>query len=142
MSNITKLPVEPYLSDERLLTALTVYREARGESQLGKLGVVWVLRNRCGMAPAQGFKPTLAANILKPWAFSSFNANDPNADKYPEATDISWQHSLSAVDSIEPDPTDGAVFYYSRPITEPPHAWGAVVPTSNIGNLHFCKVVP
>ncbi len=138
--SITKPPVEPYLSDERLLTALCVWRESRGESQLGKLGVVWTLRNRCSLAPAQGFKHTLTDNILKPWAFSSFNANDPNADKYPDASDASWQHCLAAVDSTEPDPTDGAVFYYSPPIPAPPPAWGHVAPTASIGNLHFCKI--
>jgi hypothetical protein len=58
-----------------MLTALCVWREARGVAYPGKLGVVWVLRNRCAMAPAQGFKPDMAGNILKPWAFSSFNSN-------------------------------------------------------------------
>lgn len=80
----TVTPKAPYDSGD-MLAALCVWREARGESIAAKLGVVWVLRNRCEMAPAQGFKRDMAGNILKPWAFSSFNADDPNSLKFCRA---------------------------------------------------------
>jgi hypothetical protein len=45
-----------------------------------------------------------------------------------------------AAESNEPDPTGGAVFYFSRPLTEEPKAWGDVIRTADIGNLHFCGI--
>ncbi len=131
---------EPYLSDSRLLAALCVWREARGEVADAKLGVAWVLKNRCKMAPAQGFKPDIAGNVLKPWAFSSFSAGDPNADRYPAVADQVWLDCLAAADSVKADPTGGAVFYYSPPLTEPPHAWGLVQLKAVIGHLHFYAI--
>jgi hypothetical protein len=129
--------INKYLTNERLLAALCIWREARGESFRAKLGVFWVLKNRCSVSPREGFKKTLTENILKKWAFSSFNENDPNYSKYPEDSDDSWVECLQAVDSPDPDPTDLAVFYYSKPLTAPPAAWGNVENTANIGGLHF-----
>lgn len=118
---MTVTPNPPYDSGTPL-TALCVWREARGETQAAKNGVVWVLKNRCAMAPAQGFKPTMDEEILRNWQFSSFNSNDPNVNKYPVEGDPSWTESLRAVQSDEPDPTGGAVFYFSRPLLEAPKA--------------------
>lgn len=139
------IPREPYASDVRLLMALCVWREARGQSPEAKLGVIHVIRNRCAMAPAQGFKADPVANILKPWAFSSFMESDPNSVKYPDTDEVLgnssvWQECLDAVDSVEADPTLGAVFYFSAPLAQPPHAWGAVRHTADIDGLHFFTV--
>lgn len=131
---------EPYASDPTLLLALCIWREARGENPTAKLGVAWTVKNRCSMAPAQGFRRDVAGNILHPWAFSSFMAGDPNAVKYPESSDPSWLESLTAARAIDPDPTAGAVFYFSRPLTSPPAAWGAVEQSAVIGGLTFCRI--
>ena len=131
---------EPYASDATLLLALTVWREARGESPLAKAGVAWTVMNRCLLAPAQGFKHDLRSNILKPWAFSSFMAGDPNAVKYPAESDPVWPDCLSAARLVADDPTDGGVFYFSPPLTAPPHAWGAVEHSATIGHLQFYRV--
>lgn len=138
---MTVTPHAPYDKDP-LLTALCVWREARGEPYTAKLGVVWTLRNRCAMAPAQGFKGTMAENVLKPWAFSSFNANDPNSLKYPVETSPSWQDCIRAVADESPDPTGGAVFYYSLPLISAPKAWGNIVVTAVIHGLTFCGLAP
>lgn len=135
----TVVPEPPYNSGIMLL-ALCVWREARSESYAGKLGVVWVLRNRSAMAPLEGFRHSIDEEILRPWQFSSFNENDPNSTKYPEENEPSWLDCLKAAQSDEPDPTGGAVFYFSRPLKEPPKAWGNVIPTADIGNLHFCAI--
>jgi spore germination cell wall hydrolase CwlJ-like protein len=134
------IPQEPYASDPVQLLALAIWRESRGESLAAKLGVAWTIRNRCSMAPAQGFKSDIAGNVLKPWAFSSFMQGDPNSVKYPAPTDQSWLDSLAAAQAIEADPTMGAVFYYSAPRSQPPHEWGAVEHSADIGNLHFFRI--
>lgn len=145
---MTKPPVEPFLSDEKLLTALCVWRESRGVPYAAKLGVVWTLRNRCGMAPAQGFRHSLTENVLKPWAFSSFNANDPNSGKYPDLSkpDAAWLDCLRAVEegtnpqATVPDTFLNCVFYWSPPLIEAPKAWGPVSEVSCLGSLHFCAL--
>lgn len=134
----TVKPGAPYDTDPVLLTALCVWREARGESYEAKLGVVWVLRNRCRMAPAQGFAHDMAGNVLKPFAFSSFNSNDPNSSLYPAVHDSIWQDCIRAAQSDEADPTGGAVFYYSHPLTEAPKGWGDTIQTAKIDGLTFC----
>lgn len=139
-------PPEIYINDPIRLLALCAWREARGESLAAKLGVTWTVKNRCAMAPAQGFKPDIAGNILHPWAFSSFMAGDPNSLKYPAESDPSWIDSLAAAKSVEADPTGNAVFYFSRPLTAPPKkedgtcAWGNVEHSATIDGLQFYRI--
>ena len=93
------------------------------------------------MAPREGFKFTLDENILKPWAFSSFNSDDPNSTKYPTPNEPSWLDCLHATrENGDYDPTDGAVFYFSLPLTAPPKAWGPVKISTVIGGLTFCTI--
>ncbi len=131
--------IEPYASDAAQLLALCVWRESRGESYAAKRGVVDVVLNRCKMSPREGFRPTVTENILKPWAFSSFMDGDPNSLKYPTASDVSWRECAAAAQSTEADSTGGAVFYFSRPLTQPPAAWGKVYHTATIGGLQFYR---
>lgn len=132
--------LEYYQSDPDLMLALCIWREARNQTWNAKLGVAHVVRNRCKLAPAQGFQISIIGNILKPYAFSSFNANDVNSKKWPEPDDPSWIQSLRVARSTEDDPTKGAVFYFSKPLTEPPHAWGKVEHCIDIDDLHFYKL--
>lgn len=134
------IPKEPYASDRLLLRALCMWREARGESFQAKLGVDWTIRNRTALAPREGFRASTRENILKPWAFSSFMEGDPNATKYPEDGDKSWQDCVAIAGATEhADPTAGAVFYHDSSIKRP-SAWGNVVPTVQIGRLSFYKL--
>lgn len=132
-------------------------------------GIVWCLRNRARMSPAQGFKGCHedellgeADNIIKPWAFSSFNADDPNSKRYPVqpdangefpsdlearlAVDPVWQDCIAAAtmpdDPVPPAAFYRVVFYFSPPLTAPPAVWGSVSEASHIGNLHFCCIDP
>ncbi len=137
------MPIAPlsaeWAENPTKLLALCVWREARGEPAEAKLGVVWTIKNRCLLAPAQGFKHDIVGNVLHPWAFSSFMQGDPNSTKFPSQFDASWIDSLVAAESSFPDPVNGAVFYYSLPLTEPPRAWGAVQHCATLGGLHFYK---
>lgn len=137
--------IEPYRSSAYKLLALAIWREARGESIEAKMAVASVIRNRCAMAPAEGFHSTVSGNILKPWAFSSFNQGDAQCEKYPAITDPSWHDSLEAANisnaGHSADRSNGAVFYHDDSIGVP-SAWGRVEQTASIGRLRFYRLVP
>lgn len=131
------------LTDLQLM-ALCCWREARGEGAMGKRGVCHVILNRVNARSFFGHD--IHSVILKPCAFSSFNLNDPNADKWPADADPSWMDSQTAAKQVlswnDPDLTAGALYYFSPPLTQAPHAWGSVGVTLVVGNLTFCKPVP
>lgn len=99
-----------------MLAALCIWRESRGEGLEAKRGVFHVLNNR---VKASGFPKDLTSVVLQPWQFSSFNANDPNATKFPRPNDpgawVAWKDSCEVVETPGEDPTGGAVFYESFP---------------------------
>lgn len=130
------------------LLALAIWRESRDQPLTAKIGVGCVIRNRMAASPAQGWPADYAGNILKPWQFSSFNANDPNAAKFPQPSQAAdwaaFQDCCTAAEAVMggcPDATKGATFYFSAPITEPPPAWGKVQQTESLGGLSFWKLV-
>jgi N-acetylmuramoyl-L-alanine amidase len=125
------------------LMALCIWREARGEQMMGKRGVGHVIANRVNARSFFGHD--IVSVILKPYQFSSFNPEDPNADKWPEDDDPSWMDSQQAAKAVvswnDSDLTAGALYYFSPPIVRPPSAWGSVGVTIVVGNLTFCKPV-
>jgi N-acetylmuramoyl-L-alanine amidase len=143
------MDAKPYneLSITELL-ALCIWREARGEGYMGKRGVAHVIWNRSQQPGWWGH--TIEQVILKPYQFSSFNANDPNSSKWPEdENEMSWCECKQVAEAVlsreadeQNDLTGGAVYYFSPPLTEPPKAWGNVEITLKLGNLTFCKPAP
>lgn len=135
---------KPYSElDELTLLALAIYREARGESLYGKRAVGHVIKNRV-LNPGW-WGASYHSVILKPWQFSSFNQNDPNADVWPPESATSWADSLAAASAVllgdEPDSTDGATYYHDTSMGWP-NAWGKesdYVNTLNIGRLRFYR---
>ncbi len=77
---------------EVFLLALVIWREARGETLAAKLAVAWVVRNRVQRPGWWG--KDWGSVVLKPFQFSSFNHNDPNATRWPDPLDTSWEASL------------------------------------------------
>jgi len=141
----------PYnsMSDLALLQ-LAIWREARGEPYDGKRGVAHVIVNRSVESNWwNGHQAgSLKRVILQPEQFSSFNANDPNADKWPLGDDPSFNDCCVAATSVmsgsDPDNTNGATYYYDTSI-QWPRAWGNeanYVNTLNIGRLRFWKLKP
>jgi len=137
-------PAKPFDDQEpSVLLAMCIFGEARGECDEGKLAVGCVVRNRveCEGRYGTGF----AGVILKPWQFSSFNANDPNRHKLLEPLKYEsaavWEACFAAAEAIleedVEDLTEGAVFYFGPPCCAPPKPWGDVVPTVKIGSLNF-----
>ena len=92
--------------------ALTVYGEARGESEQGKIAVAWVCLNR-----ERNDNPF--DDILDPLQFSCWNYGDKNFDKilalmpfnliFAECLDIAYGVYFGKL----PDPTGGATNYYA-----------------------------
>ncbi len=138
----------PYkdLSDLVLLE-LCVWREARGESLDGKRAVAHVIRNRVYGA-TKWWGHDWQSVILHPWQFSSFNAADPNADKWPDDTDPSFAECCQAAVPVylgsDTDLTNGATYYHDTSMGWP-HAWGNPADyelTLELGRLKFYKRIP
>lgn len=140
-------PAKPFAEqDPCVLLAMCIFGEARGECDEGKVAVGCVVRNRVNCQGAYGIGFT--GVILKPWQFSSFNANDPNRHKLLEPLEYEseavWNACFAAAAAVFQDEvddlTEGAVFYFSPPCCEPPPVWGDVTPTVKIGDLNFYRL--
>ena len=137
-----RLPL--HMQNPTVLLAMCIFGEARGEIPEAQYAVGCVVRNR---VESGHYGIGWTGVILRPWQFSSFDANDPNRAKLMEPTkyespEVWWRCYVAAdmaMHHASGDPTGGAVFYFSPPLTEPPAAWGPVTETVVIGNLHFCK---
>jgi len=122
----------------QFVMALTLWREARGASHAARIGIASVIRNRT--TP----RKDVVAVCTQPWQFSSMTApGDPNLIHWPATGDPQMQDCLSiAAQTLGPDTTAGATFYFTAPLTEPPKAWGNVVGTVTIDGVHFYKSEP
>jgi N-acetylmuramoyl-L-alanine amidase len=108
-----------------VLRRMLAYGEARGEGPLGMLAVVWVAENRAKRAGS-----SVKDEILKPWQFSSFNADDPNRVKLVTAllrAPVSWAVADAVCTLLEqghanPDPSCGATHYCTTAL------WGSDSP--------------
>jgi N-acetylmuramoyl-L-alanine amidase len=129
-------------SYELILLMLCIWREARGESMDAKHAVGWCIRNRVMKPGKTWWGDDWETVILKPWQFSSFNPNDPNATKFPLPGDPSFSECLLAAkhvyDATFPDQTLGSTSYHDTSIAPP--FWAAVMDkTVQIGRLIFYK---
>jgi len=97
---------------EEGLAVATLWQEARGSSLEGKTCVAHVIRNR--MAKHYTSDGTVAGTVLRPWQFSGWmdNAVCLESLRYAATDTLGllpiWQESETS-----PDPTNGAVLYYS-----------------------------
>lgn len=95
------------------ITALCLWREARGEGIAGMTAVASVIMNR---VRKHGTTPFV--EVVAPWQFSSMTAEgDTQLIVYPEALDAQWVQaqtiSQSVLDGSVSDPTGGATLYWS-----------------------------
>lgn len=99
-----------------IITALAIWREARGSSDAAKRAILHVILNRA-RAGFRGHDPLSV--ILFPYQFSSFSAKDPNAVRLPDPKNLAdwraWLACCAEVDAAGDDPTGGAMFYHSYP---------------------------
>lgn len=79
------------------MLALCVYREARGESELGKLLVAQTVINRA-TDTKQRWPRSIVGVITQRLQFSSFNKSDPNVTVYPAEGDAAWAQCVAAAE--------------------------------------------
>lgn len=122
------------------LTALCAWREARGTSDEAITGVLCTIRNR--VRNPRWWGTDWASVVLKPYQFSSFNADDPNAHKIPAADDKIFSRILDLTALVImgqlADPTGGATHYHDPSKPNPP--WADKIPqVAKIGPFTFYK---
>jgi N-acetylmuramoyl-L-alanine amidase len=118
------------------LLALVAWREARGESPEAQLGVMWSVKNRAARPSWWG--NSVVSVVLKPFQYSSFNPNDPNAVKLPAEDDPVWNEIETMAVAPGADPTGGATHYFSTDIPAP--SWTSEMTfTVQIGALRFYR---
>lgn len=106
------------------ILAVTAVCEASNQGDDGLIGVTWSIINRFNEHQWDAGK-TIAATCLKPWAYSSWNTEDPNRVRVLSmgVADPIFHRCLEIASAILegtlPDPTDGATHYYSVKIDEP-----------------------
>ncbi|WP_017303937.1 cell wall hydrolase [Spirulina subsalsa] len=130
--------------DDLDIIARTIFGEARGESELGQIGVGWVIINRVGEKTWYG--RTVKEVCLKPWQFSCWNPNDANNSiiKSVEEGNTLFnqcrENAKKVLTASVPDPTGGATHYHANYIARPTWTRGATF-TVQIGKHLFYKNV-
>jgi N-acetylmuramoyl-L-alanine amidase len=97
---------------------LCVWKEARGQGQIGMRAVAHVIKNRVG---APGFAKTLHGAIYMKNQFTSMSVtSDAEFNLIPPPGDVQFAYCVSLCPQVlngdDPDPTDGA-HYYENPKT-------------------------
>jgi len=124
----------------QFILALTLYREASGASHDARVAIRKTIENRAAKGGWWG--SDILSVCLKPYQFSSMTApRDPNLVRWPTANDSVWADCAAiAQGTFDYDPTDGATYYWTAPLTEAPtKEWGAVTETAVVDGIHFCK---
>ena len=127
-------------SDHDLL-ALCIWREARGETRDGKFAVGCSIRNRVNHPRWWG--RDYRSVILDPWQYSSFNAADPNSNKFPHPGDSAYDDCEACATSVlngDADMTGGAVSYFDKSLDANPPTWPSspqFAHSVDIGAFHF-----
>jgi|TARA_R100001443_G_scaffold117371_1_gene141783 N-acetylmuramoyl-L-alanine amidase len=102
--------------------ARTIWGEARGEDEQGKIAVGHVIKNRRDKQTWMG--KTIKDVCLKKWQFSCWNENDPNRNKILalKLNDLEDYLELSAkvISGMYDDPTKGSTHYYAKSMKSPP----------------------
>lgn len=127
------IPTKPLSdhTDDQIWT-ITVWAEGRGEPDIVKHAIAWVIKNRHVSGMGSTIKAVCLASAMtrkgiRVWQFSCFNPKDPNFPKLRDPTRYEplsvWQTCSDVVEGVRdntiPDPTAGARFYYDKSIAKP-----------------------
>ncbi len=132
------MTMNPSTSYDKIMAALTIWREARGESQAARNGVFHVILNRAAQSPKEGWPATVHGVCVQPFQFSSFNLGAAASITWPiekNAADWkAWEEIQQMIDSpLLADPTNGAQFYCDDSIEPPYKSW--LGPNSTLQDL-------
>lgn len=132
------MPINTANAYEKILLALCVWREARGEQIAAQRGVAWTILNRASKPGWWG--KDIVSVILAPFQFSSFNPHDANSGRFPQSTDPVFREIVLLAADPGEDPTEGATSYYDKSLDSNPPGWAAgMLKTVDIGSFHFFR---
>lgn len=105
--------------EDLLILARTIYGEARGEGQEGRVAVGHVILNR--VTAHHRKESTIVGVCTEPMQFSAWNENDPNREKLQSMTvndPIYRECLIAACQAVNDrhDPTHGSQFYHTNNI--------------------------
>ena len=116
---VTPLPAVALGQQDRDAVIRTLYGEARGQPDAGKIAVCHAIRNRVNKAKTSAY-----VECHRPWQFSCWNAADPNLPKMLalKTTDPVYTALGAVVDRAwaMPDTVGGARHYYAASMAKPP----------------------
>lgn len=126
------------------MLALTVWREARGESTAAQLGVAFVVKTRAAQ-PGWWGKDILSV-VTKKLQFTSMTmAADPQTTTWPSWSDPSWLAVLDVAAQVlggtVENPAPDADSYYDISIPAPKWALSGKFITQ-LGKIRFYRVRP
>lgn len=117
---------------------LTIWQEARGETQAGRVAVAEVIRNRTKQRYSSD--GTVAGTVLAPLQFSGWNVHDPNripsalideGDPAVRGCIEAWTTAVTGSDTVH-----GAVLYFNPAVVTP--VWAATCKrVATVGNHEF-----
>ncbi len=101
------------MEEDIIILALTLYREARGESKEGQIAVANVIANRVKKNHSSFY-----AECVKPLQFSSMTSKgDSQLVVWPDLASAIWlgckNIAYAAVNGDLPDTTNGSTLYYA-----------------------------
>ena len=118
------------------LAVMTIWQEARGEPQAGRVAVGEVIRHRMKQKGK-----TVAEIVLAPYQFSGYNTKDPNrtpAFLLDDTDPIVRECAIAWLDSASTDITEGATLYLNPDIVDPLPEWAVkATKTVKIGRHQF-----
>jgi len=126
---------------ELFLLALTVWREARGESEEAQAAVAHSILTRANHPSWWG--NDIVSVITKRWQYSSItDPRDPQLTNWPHLADPSWEKAISIAEGVLsgtiPNPSPEADSYYDTSIP-PPYWTKTSQQIAKIGRLCFYK---
>ena len=129
--------------EDTKIMAKTIWGEARGESDEGKIAVGWVIRNRAEKPKWWG--KTISGVCLKKWQFSCWNSNDPNANKIANLSDEELTPFIliakSILDGDVDDPTGKSTHYHVHGMKNMPKWSEGKTPFIQIDHHDFYKEI-
>jgi N-acetylmuramoyl-L-alanine amidase len=127
--------VDPFKLLDLFMLALCIWREARGESYLGKLYVGQTIENR---DKDPRWPNTIVGVITQKLQFSAFNSNDPNALLFPLSDSGSWSDCVRAAEEVlkEDIPFTSANHYHTKNV-KPKWADSSKIVTSEGAHIFY-----
>jgi len=140
LDDVTK-PIDLSLFDatDIVFMALVLWREARGESNEGKIAVAHCIMNR--VYHPKWWGKCVTDVLFKKWQFSSItDPHDKQLTAWPLSTSAVWQTCLSiakrVINDELPNPVPGADSYFDISILSPDWATSKTF-VKQIGRLKF-----